>query len=357
MSLSGSNTGALRPYTGVNLLEEACSRAGIPPEGITSEIVEKALDQLNLTLTFLVNRGYQLWKRQLLILPLYEGVNQVPLPPGYNLVTTLNQRSMTRVTGTPFTDQGGTASYAFDDDFDTVCLQTAVDGAIGCEFEEATRVTTIGILSGTTGTFGLFFEWSQDGVTYTAADAADVSFASEGEWFWFDIVEGPRNGALFWRVRSLGTVPFGAAEIFFGNNPSEIYLGAWNIDDYATMPNKTQQGTVTNWYQQRDVSAPTLYVWPTPDAASRYNTLVVWATQYLDQITDLTQGLDFPLRWYDAVTSMLARRLCRTLKEADMKRYPTLVQEEGEALWIAQSEERDPAPVNYDLGVGYYTRL
>lgn len=359
MSLSGSNTGALRPYTGVNLLEEACSRAGIPPEGITSEIVEKSLDQINLIFTSLLNRGFQLWRRQQLILPLYEGVNQVPLPAGYNVVTTLNRRTLTRLEGAPFTSDGGTADYLTDGDFDTICLQDVPDGYVGVSFEQPQKVTTIGLLSGTAGEFGLFFEYTDDVYAgpWVAADAVTVTFGSDEEWFWYDITEGPRNGALHWRVRSVGDVPFGLAELYLGNNPSEINLGPWNLDDYAQQPNKTSGGQVVNWYQQRNVSSPTLYVWPTPDASARYDTLVCWATQYLDQVSDITQALDVPARWYDAVTAMLARRLCRTLKEADMKRYPTLVQEEGEALWLAQSEERDPAPVNYDLGVNYYTAL
>lgn len=355
MSLSGSNTGALRPYTAQNLLEEACGRAGIPPEGITSEIVEKFLDQLNLFFTTFPNRGFQLWKRQFLILPCYQNVSQIPLPPGYNVVTTLNRRTLFRQTGTAFTTAGGTASYAFDDDFETACTQTSANGAIGAQFGSATVVNTVGVLSGTSGEWDLFFEYSQDGVTYTAVDSNSVIYTAAGEWAWFDLDGGPVAGALYWRVRSVGDVPFSAAEIFFGNTSQEINLGMWNLDDYSNMPNKTQGGQVTNWYQQRNVSVPTIYVWPTPNQLAKYDTLVVWATQYLDQVTSITQGLDLPARWYDAVTAEMARRCCRSLKEADLKRYPMLESESKEAMWLAQAEERDSAPVNYDLGTAYYT--
>lgn len=356
MSLSGSNTGALRPYTALQLLEEACSRAGIPPEGITSEIVEKALDQLNLVFTSLLNRGIQLWKRQQLILPCYQNVNQVPLPPGYNVVTTLNRRSLFRqTTGTAFSDAGGNAALAFDDDFGTYCTQTSPNGSIGMQFSSPTIVSNVGVLSGTSGQFALFAEWSNDGTTWTSLEAVDVVFAGAGEWVWFDLEGWPTGGASYWRIRSVGTVPFAAAEIFFGNTPQEIYLSSWNIDDFSNMPSKTQSGAVVNYYQQRNVSGPVLYVWPTPGSGQKYDTLVVWATQYLDTVSAITQGLDLPLRWYDAITAMMARRLCRSLKEADMKRYPMLVGEEMEAVQLAQAEERDPAPTNYDLGNANYT--
>jgi hypothetical protein len=361
MSLSGSNTGALLPYTAQNMLEEACSRAGIPPEGITGEIVFKYLDQLNLVFTSLLNRGIQLWKRQQLILPLYQGVNTVPLPAGYNSVVTLNRRTTMRATnisspanGSPFTTAGGTASLAFDGDFATACTQTAANGSIGFTFNSATVVTQVGILSGSAGTYALFFEYSDDGITYTALDAADVTFTAAGQWVWYDLEGSPQSGAVYWRVRSVGTTPFSAEEIFFGNTPTEINLGMWNLDDYSNMPNKFQGGQVVNWYQQRNVSAPTLYVWPVPDSTAKYDTLVCWATQYLDQVTEITQGLDLPLRWYDAITAEVAYRLCRTLKEADVKRLPLLKEDRNEALWLAQAEERDPAPVNYDLGTSHY---
>ena len=356
MSLSGSNTGALRPFTAQNLLEEACSRAGIPPEAITSEIVEKSLDQINLLFTSLLNRGIQLWKRQQLLMPCYESVSQIELPPGYNVVTTLNRRTMSRQTdGTAFTSAGGTASYAFDDDFETICTQSTANGSIGMEFDEETVVTTVGILSGTSGEFGIFYEYSDDGVTYTAVDAQTFTFSAAGEWAWYDLDGSPAAGALFWRVRSVGDVPFAAAEIYFGNTPQEINLGPWNIDDYSNMPNKAQSGPVQNWYQQRNIDGPTLYVWPAPSTAARYDILVMWATQYLDQVSEITQALDLPLRWYDAITAMLARRLCRSLKEADIKRYQMLTAEEQEAVWLATAEERDPAPTNYDFGVYNYT--
>lgn len=356
MSLSGSNTGALLPYTAQQLLEEACSRAGIPPEGITGEIVFKALDQLNLLLTQLLNRGFQLWMRQKVVLPCYERNFEMPLPAGVNLVTTVNRRTLMRqLPVTAITSAGGNAALAFDDNFDTDCVQTSANGYIAAQFSTATKVDTIGILSGGPGAYGLFFEWSQDNVTWTTVSSASVTFTAAKQWEWFDLQGGPVAGSLFWRVRTVAATPFTCAELFFGNNALEINLGPWNLDDYSSQPNKYMPGQVINWYQQRDISAPTLFVWPMPDQTAKYDTLVVWATQYLDQVNNITQSLPTPARWYDAITACLARRLCLSLKEADLKRYQILKDEEREAMFLAEAEERDPAPTNYDLGVSAYT--
>ena len=150
MPLSGSNTGALRPYTALQLIEGATSRAGIKPTSLTTEIVEKSLDELNLVFTQLLNRGIQLWKRQKMILPCYLNQQQIELPAGVNLIGNLTRRSMQRQIGTPFTNGGGNASLAFDNDLDTSCTQTSVDPtnglSIGCTFAQTTQVTSAGVL-------------------------------------------------------------------------------------------------------------------------------------------------------------------------------------------------------------------
>jgi hypothetical protein len=121
------------------------------------------------------------------------------------------------------------------------------------------------------------------------------------------------------------------------------------------MPNKTSGGQALNYYQQRNLDAPYLLVWPVPNGLARYDQLVCWVQEYLDTVADPTQALDLPRRWYDAVTAELARRLCRSLPEADLSRYPMLKAEEMEAIELAEAEERDNSPTNYDMGLQAYT--
>lgn len=357
MALSGSNTGALLPYTARSLLEEAASRAGVSPERLTSEIIYKTLDNFNLLLTGMLNRGIQLWKRHQFLLPVYEGVNQLPMPPGFNLVTSLSRRTMTRqLGGTAFSDAGGTAALAFDDDLSTACVQTSANGSVGMVFSNATVVTQIGVYSQAAGTYGLFYEYSNDGTNWTALGSETVTFVGN-DWFWVDLQASPVAGALQWRVRTVGTVPFAPAEIFFGNLPNDVLLPPFNVDDYSNMPNKFTAGTITAYYQQRDIEEPTIYVWQMPAASERYTVLYMWATQYLEQVTDINQAIDFPPRWYEAVTAMMAMRLCRILPEADYTRLNDLKADAAEALSLAEGEERDIAPTNYDFGLLYYTSM
>lgn len=358
MPLSGSNTGALRPYMALQLIEGATSRAGIKPTSLTTEIVEKSLDELNLVFTQLLNRGIQLWKRQKMILPCYLNQQMTTLPAGVNLVDKLTRRSLQRQIGTPFSDGGGDADLAFDNDLDTACTQTSVDPtaglSIGCTFTQGTQVTTAGVLFNLAAVIdNLSFEYSIDGVTNWTALTSVSGTVAAGQWVWVDLDGAP--SALGWRVRCQSSMFFSATEIYFGNQPQEIPLDAWNLDEYNSMPNKTTPGRVVNWYQQRNLDAVTLYVWPVPNNMAVYDQLVVWVREYLDEVTAPTQTLDVPRRWQDAITAQLARRLCRVLPEADMSRYAMLRAEEQEAVELAEAEERDPSNVNFDMGLGAYT--
>lgn len=359
MPLSGSNTGALRPYTALQLIEGAARRAGIKPTALTTEVVENALDEVNLVFTQLLNRGIQLWKRQKMILPCYLNQQAISLPPGVSLVVNLTRRSLQRHTGTPFTDGGGDAALAFDNDIYTACTQTSFDQtlgkSIGCIFDQTTQITTVGVLFHAAAVLNnLSFEYSLDGATNWTALGSVSGTVTAGQWVWVDLDGAP--AALGWRVRCQSAMLFSAAEIFFGNQPQEIPLDPWNLDEYNSMPSKTTPGRVVNWYQQRNLDAVTLYVWPVPNNMAIYDQLVVWTLQYLDEVNSPTQALDVPRRWQDAITAQLARRLCRALPDiSDLSRYPMLRAEEQEALELAEGEERDPSPTNYDLGLGAYT--
>ncbi len=346
---SASNSGVLRPFTARELIEEATSRCGIKPVQLTSEIVEKSLDQLNLMFPALLNRGIQLWKRQRLILPCYVNSNRVTLPLGVDLVSKLTRRTLWRANdGVPFSTQGGDPYRAFDDNFATSCNQTAINGSVGMIFTQPVQVTSVGVKFAVALQLDLMVEYTQDGVLWTAVGGITGDTAV-GQWVWFDIDGAP--SALGWRVRSTSLVTLDVEEVFFGHTPSEIVLEPWNLDEYNSMPNKTSPGSVLNWYQQRDLDGPYLLVWPVPNEGAKYEQLVAWVQEHLDTVAEPTQDLDIPRRWYDAVTSMLARRLCRSLPEADFKRYEVLRGEEQEALELAEGNERDPSPTNYDMGL------
>jgi hypothetical protein len=354
MSLSGNNTGALVPYTARQMLESALRRCGIPAAKWGSETVAVAFDHFNLMMTEMLNLGIQLWARDKIILPLYMNRNEVPCPMGTSVVISANQRTLTRVPiATAFSDSLGTALAAFDDNFATSCTQEFANGAIGAMFATPTQVTTVGILFDAPGHFGMFYEYTLDGTTWIALDAVTVTVdTGTAQWYWYDIEGAPL--AMGWRVRSASPDILSIAELFFGNNPTEIPMGTWSLDDWNAMPTKTTPGVPWNWYQQRDIDTSRLFVWPMPNEQAKYLQLVCWRRRFLNDVTDMTQSLDIPRRWYEALSASLARRLCLELPEADMTRFPMLAQLETASMAMATGEERDPAPMRYNPGLEVY---
>lgn len=336
-------------------MEEALGRAGVKPEQITTEIIEKSLDQINLVFKALLNRGIQLWKRQQMILPCYLNTMNVPLPVGINLVDKLVRRSLTRQVGTPFSSAGGVAANAFDGNLATSCDQTTINGNIGCTFADPVAITTVGVLFVNAMTLSFNVQYSLDGVTNWKNIGGWDGEVSDNAWVWIDLDVVP--AAKGWRVLVGSDGRFDAREIFFGINPSEIPLDPpMNLDEYNSLPNKRSGGRVLQYYQQRNLDHVTLMVWPVPNQLAIFDTLVVWVREYLDTVNEPVQSLDIPQRWQEAVTAMLARRLCRSLPEADLKRYDMLLGEEQEFVTLAEGEESDyKSNSNLDLGISAYT--
>lgn len=355
-----ANSGELssRNYTARQMLEEASYRAGIPAAALTAELVQRSYDLFNLLLSELPARGIQLWTREKIILPLYENTAPVPTPNGTNSILSVNRRTLTRLNNTTninTSSAGGTVANAFDDNFSTVCTQTAINGNIQTQFTTATQVLTVGLLMGVTAAFSFSFEYSDDAISWTVlyfTNATD-SFVDK-TWYWYDLVGAPT--ALYWRVRATGVTPMALRELYWGNNPSEIPLGQYNLDDYNDLPNKNFQGQVVQYYQDRQRTGPTLYVWPVCGSSWHYDHLVCYRQRYLYDVTRISQDVDIPQRWNEALTAMMARRICRSFPEAKFERYTLLKGEEIEAVSIITAEERDNSPVNYNPGIYVYTR-
>jgi hypothetical protein len=81
--------------------------------------------------------------------------------------------------------------------------------------------------------------------------------------------------------------------------------------EYASYPNKTQQGFPTIYWFDRLIS-PTITVWPVPNTSNGPRTLSYYAVTQI-QDSNLTNGqtVDIPYRWYEAFANGLAYRLAR----------------------------------------------
>lgn len=99
-------------------------------------------------------------------------------------------------------------------------------------------------------------------------------------------------------------------------------------DEYDLLPNKSSTGLPTQFYYDRQKEAAKLYVWPVL-ATANGETVEITYTREVEDITSLSQIIDVPAEWWDAVIYNLAARLQET---APMASHSPLVPQRAQAL-------------------------
>ena len=131
------------------------------------------------------------------------------------------------------------------------------------------------------------------------------------------------QGVNLWAVDLIET-PLVAGQATYNVDPNTVmildaYVVAGGIDriimpvsrsEYASYPNKTQQGVTTVFWFDRLI-APTVTLWPVPDGSSA-TTLKYYRVRRL-QDADMANGttVEIPYLWLEAFSDGLAYRLAR----------------------------------------------
>jgi hypothetical protein len=312
------------------VIEHAARRCKMPAQNLSAEHVDIANDLLYLLMSDLANQGAPLWCIQKSIYPLYDGTSTLVTLSGTVDILNANLRWLQEVSGT---------------DTDTATTRIT-------EFDTATPVGTVGILW-SAAAVPVEFSRSDDGLTWEIIQSETPS-ASSGEWTWYDL--GSIVSATYFRVRATSG-NLGFSQIYLGNTPTEIPLARLNRDDYTNLPNKQfQSNRPLQYWLDRQSLSPVMNMWPVPNAAATVMQVVVWAHRHIMDVGTMTQELEFPQRWYEAVVSMLAAKVAMEYVEVDPSLIPMLDAKAQQALYIAQQEERDDSPLNIAPNIGAYTR-
>lgn len=134
--------------------------------------------------------------------------------------------------------------------------------------------------------------------------------------------------------------------------PTDITLNRISVSTYATIPTKTQQGRPYQIYVNRATTAPNITLWPVPDSTATY-TLVYWYMKRGDDATNpVSQTLEIPFRFYNALTAGLAYHIALKKPEAS-ERVSMLKSLYDEAFQLAADEDRDRASVRFTPFIGY----
>jgi hypothetical protein len=130
-----------------------------------------------------------------------------------------------------------------------------------------------------------------------------------------------------------------------------------NRDDYTNLPNKAfQNNRPLQYWFDRQVNNPIMHMWPVPNAAATVCQIVVWRQRYIMDVGTMTQDIEVPQRWFEAIVSGLAAKMALELVEVDVNLIPILDEKAAISLNIAQMEERDNSPMMIAPNISPYTR-
>lgn len=324
-----SNTVSQTVFNTRRVIENAARRCKLTAQSLTPEHVDIANDQLFMLLSDLSNRGIQLWCIEKQIYPLYNGLGDLTLDTGTVDVLNSNLRTLQQVTGIN-TDTSTTRTVNFTTD---------------------TFVTTVGILW-SAAAVPVALERSDDNVTWTTIQT-ETTTATAGQWTWFDLESSVAT--VYFRVRATtGTLSF--SQIYLANTPTEIPLARLNRDDYTNLPNKSfQSNRPLQFWFDRQVQQPVMHLWPVPNEEAEVNQIVLWRQRYIMDVGTMTQEIEVPQRWYEAIVAMLASRLALEYIEVDPSMISMLDAKAKESLYFAQQEERDNSPMMILPNIAMYT--
>tara|TARA_R110000868_G_scaffold114309_8_gene306351 strand:+ start:15953 stop:17026 length:1074 start_codon:yes stop_codon:yes gene_type:complete len=340
------------------LIDHGARRCGKLAEELTSEQLISAKESLFFLLSNLANIGINYWAISKIVIGLNPDQYIYNLPDGAIDALNALYRTMNRPTGTYSSSAGGTASNVGDGSLDTYCQQTSPNGNISINFgvSDPQYIGSIGMMpyvaGGGSTSWTLTLEYSSDGTTWSTLDSVGTVTVTDKQWIWTDI--DPGQSVAFYRIRGSSGTTLAIRELYFGNNSTEIPMARLNRDDYTNLPNKNF--TANNPYQywfNRTIPNPGLYLWPVP--SDPFVQATVWYSRQIMDVGALTDELEVPQRWYEAVVMMLAHRMSLELPDVPMGRVTYLENQAEKYLYIAEQEERDKSPMYFAPNISVYT--
>mgnify|MGYP003334546721 FL=1 len=164
-----------------------------------------------------------------------------------------------------------------------------------------------------------------------------------------------RSTAQYYQMVETSGNTLSVAEFFVGTYSTEVTMARLNRDDYTNLPNKnfTANQPYQFWFD-RTIPQPTVYLWPTP--SDPFIQMTVWYQRQIMDVGALTDELEVPQRWYEAVVFMLAHRMSLELPQVGMDRVAYLEKMADRYYTEAEAEERDKSPIYFAPNISVYTR-
>lgn len=341
------------------LIDHGARRCGKLAEELTSEQQLSARQSLYFLLSNLANKGIQYWAINKEVIGLQADKYIYSMPLGCVDVLNVLYRTMNRPDGTYTSSAGGVVALVYDSDVDTWCQQSSANGNISVFYgtDNPIYAGSIGFLpyvsGGGSATWSITLEYSTDNITWNTLDNLGEIVVTDNTWVWTDI--DPGQSVTYYRIRAYNGTTLALRELFIGNNSREIQMSRLNRDDYTNLPNKnfTANQPYQFWFD-RNIPVPNVYLWPTP--SDPFIQMTVWYNRQIMDVGALTDELEIPQRWYEAVVMMLAHRMSLELPQIATDRIVYLEKMAEKYLYEAEQEERDKSPIYFAPNISVYTR-
>jgi len=337
--MSTSGTYEFGSTTNEKIIREAYERVGVVGNLIVGQKVESALMSLNFICVSWINKRLNLFTIKQGMLGLVPGQGTY-IMPGYVVdILKCSLRNSTRNLGGTAVASEGAAINAFDGNPDTACTQTTPNGNISYSWGGGLRaISMIGVMSFVDRNYTLKAQYSYDGATWVDALVTEQTSYRKNIIEWFTIPTPISAG--YFRILETGGSVLNISELYFNNNTIDSPLSKSSWSDYNVYANKDQIGTPCSFWFDRQIT-PVLNIYQVP--GNIYNNIFYTFKRQIQDIGDMVDTAEIPTRFFDALTSELAYRLC--IKEKKLELLDALKQEAYEAFKYVAFEDEESVPV------------
>lgn len=137
------------------------------------------------------------------------------------------------------------------------------------------------------------------------------------------------------------------------NGLREVPLTPLNRTSYAQLPRKDSSGQPTSYWFEKLVD-PQITLWPVPNNSTAW--LNLYRYRQMQDVGDLSNELELPSRWLEAVCWQLALRLAFELPEVSPERAQAVISMAGTMIIEVEGGETDDSPTYFAPNISVYTR-
>lgn len=313
----------------LTVIEHATRRCGKEAASLTAEQLDTAKSNLHLILSSLSNRGVNLWAVDRQLQPLVQGGAMYVLPEGTEKIVNMVYRTPERI----------------------VPDATVFSGLSNCSVSTNTakRFGMIGFKLPEVFNGRLAFDTvDEDGNWQLYHNFNTIELSSGWHWYVLDHSVESRG----FRIRDVDGNQLTVSDMMVCSGANDATLAHLNRDQYTSLPSKDRLGKPNSYYFDKQIQ-PRLFLWPVPqdDAAL----LIVWRQRRIQDVGGLTQKLEIPDRWFDAVVWTLAKNLAFELPNISETRMNLCIAQSAASTADAELGESDQAPTYIHPNISGYT--